>query len=228
MKTVVIFAGGDPPPADVMHGLPREALVIAADSGFDHATSLGVPVDVLIGDLDSISSAGLENIGQSTRRGPNALPPTTVERHPVDKNASDLTLAIRGAVTRGAQRVIVIGGAGGRIDHLFTNSEVIASDEFSAATIEWLIGSAHIFVVRFHVEIEGRTGDIVTLLAHGGDAEGVVTTGLRWPLIDETLEQGSSRGLSNEMTGDVATVGVSSGIVLAFHVRDQDSASGAQ
>ena len=66
------------------------------------------------------------------------------------------------------------------------------------------------------VELTGSPGDIVTLVAVGQPAHGVRTDGLLYPLKDETLEPGSTRGVSNELTGTHATVEVASGVVLAM------------
>lgn len=205
MKTVVVFAGGEPPSHEVAGRLPEGAFVIAADSGFDHASRLGVKVDLLVGDLDSVSLQGLDTAGNN------------VERHPADKDASDLTLALRAAGRRGASRVVVVGGSGGRIDHLLTNSAVLTSEEFASQQIEWFVGAATATVVRSEVEISGRPGDLVTLLPQGGDAEGVTTEGLRWPLVDQTIKHGSSRGLSNQLTSDLARVTVATGVLFVIH-----------
>ena len=59
--------------------------MIAADKGFEHARALGLKVDVVVGDFDSVSSEQVENID----------PGVTLERHDVDKDESDLALAIR-------------------------------------------------------------------------------------------------------------------------------------
>jgi thiamine pyrophosphokinase len=62
----------------------------------------------------------------------------------------------------------------------------------------------------------GVVGELVSLFAVGGPAEGVSTTGLRWELRDDTLAVGSTRGLSNEFIGMSAGVRVRHGVVLAI------------
>jgi thiamine pyrophosphokinase len=49
-----------------------------------------------------------------------------------------------------------------------------------------------------------------------GDAEGVTTEGLRFPLRDEALRFGRARGLSNEVASTPATVKVRKGTLLVF------------
>ena len=53
---VVVVASGQGPLVDV----PAARAVVAADGGLDRAASLGLAVDVVVGDLDSVSTAELE------------------------------------------------------------------------------------------------------------------------------------------------------------------------
>ena len=87
----VVFAGGDPLPEEVRRLLPRDALVVAADSGLDLARRLGVPVDLVVGDFDSVDPAGLAAA---------AAAGSVLERHPVDKDATDLELALDAVLRR--------------------------------------------------------------------------------------------------------------------------------
>ena len=199
---VVVFAGGDPPPTSVLAGLPVGAYVIAADSGFDHARRLGVRVDLVVGDMDSISAAGLADAAE-------------MERHPTDKGATDLAIALEAALARGFSRVVVVGGAGGRIDHFLANAALLAAPAYATLRLRWLPGSAVINVVRDRVELVGSPGDLVSLLPYGGPAGGVTTTGLRWPLTDAVLSPGTSLGVSNEFTATQATVEMSTGVLLS-------------
>src|SRR4051794_27377042 len=105
---VVVFAGGDPIDLSVRSLLPQGARVVAADSGLHHAQELGVPVDIVVGDLDSVDEIRL---ARAVETG------TVVERHPVDKDYTDLELALQVAGRLGATDVLVVGGAGGRLDH---------------------------------------------------------------------------------------------------------------
>ena len=202
--TAIVLTGGDPVPASLRHQLPRADLVIAADSGYHLAPVLGIDVDLVIGDFDSID--------------PGAdLSRSEIVRHPADKDHSDLELAFAAAAGRQATDVIVVGGGGGRLDHLLANAGVIASHD--RARVTWLTGREIIHVVTASRTVTGSAGDIVTLLALGGDAGGVSTRGLRYPLERETLPFGSARGLSNVMLSTEATVSVDSGVLIAVHVH---------
>jgi thiamine pyrophosphokinase len=203
----LIFAGGDPLPRalDLDAEVGPVDLVIAADSGYDHALTLGRRPDVLVGDLDSISPAGLA----AARRAR-----CVVEQHPPDKDASDLELALDAALHRGMRRVVVVGGHGGRLDHLLGNALVLASSRFRALEVDGLLGVDRLHVVHDRRRIEAPPDTTCTLLAVHGPAIDVRTEGLAWPLAGETLAAGSSRGVSNRTVGGHFEVAVGEGTVL--------------
>jgi thiamine pyrophosphokinase len=209
--TALVFAGGDPIDGDIAARLPASGpgshvIVIAADSGVEQALALGRGVDLVVGDLDSAAPAAID---AAVAGG------AEVRSFPVDKNESDLELALGAARAGGARRVIVVGGAGGRLDHLLANALLLASPSFADVDVEALVGDARITVVRRGARLIGATGDTCSLLAAGGPARGVRTTGLRFPLHGEDLLPGSTRGLSNELTEPVATVSLEHGALLA-------------
>lgn len=198
-----VVTGGDPPEPRLLGELAHPQLIVAADSGADTAVGLGLRVDVVVGDFDSVSPAG-------------AAAAPEQRRFPPDKDATDLALALAEARDRGAQSLSVVGGSGGRLDHLLANVATLAGDELASLRVDALMGSARLWVVRRRETIRGSVGDLLTLLAHGGPAVGVRTSGLRWALEGETLEAGSSRGVSNVFAAPEATVSLESGVVLAI------------
>jgi thiamine pyrophosphokinase len=202
--TAVVVAGGAPIPPSVMEVLPARRWVVAADSGADHARAIGLEVDLLVGDMDSVTEDSLGHLEGV---------PTLV--HPVDKDATDLDLALRAVLDAGdIDRVLVLGGIGGRLDHLLANAAVLCSPHLAALRIEWLAPPARTAVVRDGVVLRGRPGELVSLIPLGGAVAGVHTEGLRWALAGDDLAFGASRGVSNEMLGAEASVTVSSGVLL--------------
>ena len=204
-SVALVFAGGDPPSRRSLRGLPAPDLVIAADSGLEHATAAGYAVDLVVGDLDSVD---LEDLAAAEERG------AVVERHPEAKDATDLELALVAARDRECARVVVVGGHGGRLDHFLANVLLFASPELSAVTIEARLADARVFVVRDAIELRGARGALCSLLAVGGAAHGVRTEGLEFPLRGETLYPGSTRGVSNEFVDDTAAVSLDDGVLL--------------
>ena len=205
-RAVLVFAGGDPPgPAGL--ALTRGAdVVIAADSGLAHARALGVRVDLVIGDLDSVDPAELD---AAVADG------AVVERHPAAKDATDLELALDAALARDATAIHVVGVAGGRLDHFLGNVLLLASPRYAPARVDAHVGGSHVIVVHDHGALDGTPGQLCSLLPLGGPAVGVLTAGLRYPLRRETLPPGTTRGVSNEFLGSHASVSLDSGVLLA-------------
>ena len=206
-EMVVVVTGGDPVDPAHLRDLPPAAYVIAVDSGIDHAQALGLTIDLAIGDFDSVSAAGLAGVEAS-----GAL----VERHPIAKDATDLELALDAAIDRRPARIHVLGGHGGRLDHLLGNALLLAAPRYSAAEVTARMGTAHLTVVRQLSELHGPIGDLVSLVPLHGPAEGVTTSNLRYPLDREDLAPGSSRGISNELTRPSATVEIRRGVLVAI------------
>ncbi len=203
----VVVAAGDGPPIDV----PEGAFVIAADGGLERALSLGLEVAVAIGDFDS---AAAESVRAAEQRG------TRIVRHPTAKDATDLELALDEAVSLGAERLLVIASDGGRLDHLLGVLLLLGAESYRELEVEAVIGEAAVSVVRGSRTVTGTRGDLLTLLPLHGAAHGVETTGLDYPLRNETLECGSTRGISNIFTTTEATITVASGVLMAIRPGD--------
>ena len=198
--TVVVLAASPDPP--LVQPLPPDAIVIAADGGADHARRLGLHVHLLVGDLDSVSESALSAADR-------------VARHPVDKDATDLELALEEAVRLEPDRILVLGGSSGRLDHLFGSLLLLAAEKYARATVDAQFGEAAVHVVRGERLLLGRSGDLISLFAVHGVARGVSTEGLAYPLAAATVEPGTGRGISNLFAGTQARISVASGVLLA-------------
>lgn len=205
MKAVVV-ASGDLVPGDLGH-LDGADLVVAADGGAAPLERAGVRVDRLVGDLDSADPGPVERL---VRGG------TEVTRHPADKDASDTELAVAAALGGGATEVVLLGALGGeRLDHELANVLLLADPSFGPP-LRISRGTTTARAVRDggRLDLEVRPGSFVTLLPIGGEVTGVTTAGLRWALDGATLPMGRSRGLSNEVLEDGASVRVQRGTLL--------------
>jgi thiamine pyrophosphokinase len=202
----IVIAGGDPPTADELTAISTDTLVIAADSGIGPLHGIGRVPHAVVGDLDSA-----DPVHVATARDAGAR----VERHPEDKDATDLELALGTARDAGADRVTVLGLGGGRLDHLLANLLLLAHPAWADLVVDARTADATLTVVRATRTLTGSVGGIVTLLPLGGPAIGITTEGLRWPLRDETLVPATTRGVSNEIETAPARVHVRDGVLLA-------------
>jgi len=202
-ETVLVVAGGSAPTRRAVEAIPPGARVVAADRGADHALALGLEIDLAIGDFDSATPAAVEA----------AL---KVERHPVDKDATDLELALRAALAYEPKRILVVGGIEGRLDHLLGELLVLGADELAGIDVDAVLGDALVHVVRGERRLTGTEGELISLFALNAPAMGIVTEGLAYPLRGETLVPGSSRGLSNVFTNLEARITLDTGVLLAL------------
>jgi thiamine pyrophosphokinase len=186
----------------------RCAVVIAVDRGYKTAVAVGCRVDRLVGDLDSLSPPAV--------RRAEALG-VDIVRFDIDKDESDLELALAEvARLEDGATVHVFGIGGGRPDHAAVSTAVLAAPSLAGLCIITHLGDTRLHIVHSALTVHEPVGTIVSLLAHGGVAEGVTTTGLRWPLADATLRPDQAWGLSNEVTADPVTVHVATGTVLVY------------
>jgi thiamine pyrophosphokinase len=208
MRRAIIFANGKmdvaPPILDDLH--PTD-LIIAADGGTLHCKSLGITPNVIIGDFDSLGAA---DIGSYQRAG------VETTQYPTHKDETDLELALLYAINHDVTQVFIIGALDNRWDMTLANILLAVHIRFSQLSIRLLDGLDELAILRGEgqMEINDRPGDTLSLIPVGGDAGGITTHGLVYPLADETLYFGSSRGVSNIILSDQARVIIKTGILL--------------
>ncbi|MCC7164349.1 MAG: thiamine diphosphokinase [Anaerolineae bacterium] len=203
----VIVANGDLQTNPRLQRIWQEAeLRIAADGGARHARlQLERAPHVVIGDMDSLDG--------ETRAW---LEANNVEmlQYPRAKDETDLELAILLARERGATETLILGASGGRADQWLANVMLLTRSpnvKLTDATTEMWMGTGN-------EQIEGHAGDVISLIPLDPTVTGITTTGLEYPLRGETLERGSTRGISNVMLGERAGVRWNAGTLLLVHL----------
>jgi thiamine pyrophosphokinase len=154
-----------------------------------------------VGDLDSIGAEHLPGH-------------VVIERHPRDKDQTDLDLALELAMRDEPHRVVVVGGSGGRLDHELATASLICDERWSDVEMDWVSSRGRAHVIRRHRTVHGDVGATVSLLAVGGPVTGLTTRGLRWELNGARFEPGSTWGVSNVMQAPVADIRIGSGCLL--------------
>ncbi len=211
MRTAVVFVGGPRTPTSypglhpALAGL-RADRVVAADSGLHLADAHGWHVDLVVGDMDSVDP---DRLRQAAADG------VVIDRHPTDKDATDLELALDLLLAEGVRHTVVVAADGGRSDHLFAVVLGCCSERFAPLGLRLWLDSTLVVPVRGLAHVDGRPGALVSILPIHGPAV-VTTQGLRWPLQSERLEAGATRGVSNVMLGEVASIEVTDGCVAVL------------
>jgi len=185
--------------------------VIAADGGSRHASTLGLKIDLVVGDFDSIDPTQRETLLEQG---------TQFEHFKAEKDETDLELALLHAVEKGATEIAVIGVVGDRLDMVLANIHLLTLTALIPIHAELWLGRQTGWLIRPPSdEFMGAPGDTLSLIPVKGDAMGVTTTGLAYPLQGDTVYFGSSRGVSNVMKQEVCRVELKTGILLAVHTQ---------
>ena len=214
---VVIFAGGTLRPGKAVDAAIATAdLIIAADRGTMMALQRGYTPAIIVGDFDSLAlpSDELKKMGSE------------LVRAAVEKDETDTELAVQVAIARGADSITLLGGLGGeRFDHTMANILLLAGFEdvpiriVDGPSVCWLLHGPE------SMSIQGQPADLLSLLPLTGEARGVRTKGLHYPLNDETLRFGKPRGVSNIFTNEQAEVSLTEGMLLVIYTDEQELSS---
>lgn len=212
MHAVIVANGPIGLPESFLHYADNADHIIAADGGANLCAKAGYIPHTLIGDLDSIDPQLLEQYRQQG---------VTIHRHPARKNATDLELALDMALAASATDVDLFGATGGRWDMSLSNISLACHEKYRAIAIAIHDHSTHMQILHqgSHV-VAAAIGSTVSLLPIRGDVHGVSLEGFEYPLDKEDLHFGTSRGLSNVMEEERATIRFTSGVLAVIRSID--------
>lgn len=208
VQVLVVLDGDLPDAAWLVTEAGRADLVIAADGAAEPLFAAGCRPGLVVGDLDSLSPAAVALLEEA------GVP---IERHPMEKDATDGELALRAAVTRGGTKIRIAGALGGsRADHAIASVMLLGLPGVAGRDAALITPTDTVRLVRGPVihRVAGAPGDLVSLIPLSEPVAGVTTAGLRYALTDATLERGPTLGLSNELVGADASVEVRSGALI--------------
>lgn len=209
---VLILANGDPPdPAWAQRIAAEHDLVLATDGAVHKAVDLGLKVDIVCGDFDSIRM----QVAQSEYPNAHFLPTP-------DQEQADLEKALSAAQERGATAITILGATGGRLDHTLAafaillrhHRELPITLRTPDTTVMALSGTAE---MPGECMLPTEPDDTISLLSFDGKAS-LTLTGVRWPLVEEKLSF-ATRGVSNRAIADRVDLRVHGGAILLFHLK---------
>ena len=209
MRAVIISAGSIKDKTQLKKEIKADDFVICADGGYDHAKDIGIQINVLLGDLDSISSKEIDDAG------------IELVQYPTDKDYTDTELALTFAYERGADEVLVFGAMGTRMDHTFAN--ILMLTTFNKKMKVTLINEHNkIFALG-----EGHRGIIETVepgvyvsLIPIDKCEGITTKNLKYELTGSVMEVGYGRGVSNVAISDEIEIVCTKGNLIVMISKD--------
>lgn len=209
MRSIIIANGN----LKQLPDFTSDDLIIAADGGARHCFKWGITPHYVIGDMDSLNQLELQNLDEAG---------AVLISYPADKDYTDLELSISFAIQKDCQEIVIYGALGERWDQTFANLLLPIKDNFLNKQITLIDGQQEVKYIRpgetFYPQ--GQPGDTLSLIPLQGKATGVTTNGLAYPLVDESLSFGSTRGISNIITEQGASVYVTNGILACIVIHN--------
>lgn len=177
--------------------------LICADGGYKFAEQLNIPIDLVVGDFDSCNGII-----------PQHLKTIVV---PVEKDDTDLQLALKLAVEKEPKKITILGGIGGRVDHTIGNIQNIVHYSSFVPDITLIDPFQSITVQRPGTRIyKGAKNTKFSAFAFTEEVTGVTYKGAYYPLENHTLNQNFPLGISNEFLTDEIEVTTKSGILIVI------------
>lgn len=201
MRAVIIGNGDIKDYGYIKSKIKDDDFIICADGGYNHASNMGIKPDIVLGDFDS--AKGFDKSAE-----------TIV--YPARKDFTDGEIAVSYAVERGYEDIVFIAFTGDRMDHTLTDIFLLLKCRNGVLIDD----NNEIYLLRDTIKICGRKGQTVSIVPVYGDAEGLCTKGLEYPLKDETICFGASRGISNVMLSDECEITIKKGLALAVKVEN--------
>ncbi len=198
-RVAIICSAPIADPEFVKEKISEYPILIAVDAGADHCLKLGLKPDLIVGDFDSISQETLLAFGSVPKK-----------HYPTNKDETDLELALKLSIHPQTEEITVFGALGGRTDHIVGNLILLTR---YAGKVFFQTESERLFIIKDHVEIPTKIGQIISLIPMNGPAHGITTHGLKWQLQDGSLDK-NFIGISNQATGASVTISVQEGDLL--------------
>lgn len=211
MSRIFIFANGILSQPELLQTqLQPSDRIFCADGGTQHALTLGLMPEAIIGDLDSLSP---ETISQMEAAG------ATIHRHPADKDQTDLELALALAVAEKPEEILLVTALGGRLDQMLANILLLTHPDYASIRLSLIDGYQWATLLHDHqaITVKGNPGDTLSLIPLSPTVHQVNLTGVAWPLTDATLSFGSTLTISNVLTDTQARVQIGEGLILLVH-----------
>ena len=197
----IIFTGGEAPEKKYFkRDISPGDYIVAADSGLETALRYGYTPDMVVGDMDSLKNKTFLD----------EIPSDCVKMFPEDKDQTDTEIALEVLEKKGVENVVLVGGGGGRLDHLLG---IVSIFDRKYCPDVWYTAEEKIVCVKEKAVISGRRGNTVSIFPAGTEVCRMKSTGLKWSLNNLEWEKGDA-GISNVVVENPFTVEMLAGKVI--------------
>ncbi|GAB6109276.1 thiamine diphosphokinase [Fusibacter bizertensis] len=183
-------------------GLKNLKVVLGVDGGCELISKLNIKATEILGDFDSII-----NLDQYRLLWPNAK----VHTYPPEKDFTDAELAFNIIKEHDLDKIVVIGGLGGRADHMLSILFLLARED------KFIIIDEQNYIEKIDtpylkkVSIKDYGNDYISLVPLESGLKGIYLNGFKYPLVDAHIKFAETLGISNELIGDEGSISIDGG-----------------
>lgn len=200
LDPITLVGGGHLSANDLEEVLKIAPRLVAADSGLDQALAAGAMPEAVIGDMDSVTAAGLEQ-----------LEVEFAHRIP-EQESTDFDKALRHI---SAPVVVALGFSGGRLDHQLAALHTLLSHPHRPCV---LVGETEIsFIAQPSMTLPTDMGDVVSLFPLVRVTGRSV--GLEWPIEGIAFDPANKIGTSNRAQSRVELIVDQPGLLVILPRR---------
>lgn len=210
MVALVLVAGMPPSKQLYDESAKRAEYIVCADGAANWALAYGAKLDVLVGDLDSISEDALAKVREQGAK---------VQKLPPRKNETDTHIAVDVALEAGASELILLGATGGRLDHTLANIHLLV--HIAEAGASGCVRDAYgdVYVSTGTQTFSGNVGQELSVVPLSDDVC-VTLEGLEYPLDHYNMKLEFPRGISNVFAKPTAQITARGGYVAVIYPRE--------
>lgn len=210
MRAAIISNGSISDYANCKERLRQVQKIICADGGTRHAYNMGIIPDVIIGDLDSSADRYISYFQELK---------VPIIKYSWDKDKTDTHICLEFAMET-CDEIWLMGATGTRLDHTLANISILrmAADKGKRACI--IDENNEIYVIKDKIKLEGKKGDILSLLPLSTKVDGIDLTGVYYPLQNAEMELGNPYGVSNKFEASTIELSIKSGYLAVIKSKD--------
>ena len=211
MRVLIIGNGNIANTRIIQNILKPDDVILCCDGGSKYLFEEGIIPHYIIGDLDSSIPQIIQFFETKD---------VIFKKFNRKKDETDMELCIDFAISLGASQIIILGGIGTRLDHTLTNINLLIKAENSNVKATIIDDNNEINIISSSIQINGKKGDLISLIPISTTVNGINTTGLEYPLTNATMTIGKSLGVSNVLEDIKANISIKDGYLLVIKSKD--------
>ncbi|MDD6207229.1 MAG: thiamine diphosphokinase [Clostridiales bacterium] len=219
-REVMILTGGDLSKELFLHVQKKHTgcLVLCVDGALEKAYEWHIPVDIILGDFDTVSNEVLEKYREKQVEESRSV---QIESYCPEKDLTDTHLAILRAMQEDPEQILVLGATGSRLDHVLGSLHAMYDCIRQGIRICFLDAVCRISMTTDSRIIEKKEayGSYLSVLPFSGTAKRVTLSGVKYPVENRDFLYGESIGISNEIVEKQAEIKVGEGCLLIIEAK---------